>query len=61
MYLSDQVVSEVSVTVKKHKMPLLSKLFPVWFRGHRAIWSSQRGTFGFVENYKVQSLFQRRV
>ena len=57
----DKILSKISITVKKHKMPLLSILFQVWSRSSRKIRSTKRRSVGPVENFKVQSFFQRRV
>ena len=57
----DKILSKISITVKKHKMPLLSILFQVWSRSSRKIRSTKRRSVGPVENFKVQSFFQRRL
>lgn len=51
--LSDTILSEVSITVKKHEMPLYSKLLPIWSGGDPEIWSNQGRSISSMEDLKV--------
>ena len=57
----DQVISEIFIAVKKHKMSLYSQLFPVRPGGGTEVWGGEGRPVGVVENYQMQSFFQRRI
>ena len=52
-FINQRILSEVSITVKKHEMPLYSKLLPIWSGGDQEIWSNQGRSISSMEDLKV--------
>ena len=60
-YRAYQILSEVSVTDEKHKVPLHSVVQPVWSGGNPEIWRGKGRYARSVADPQVQSFFQRRI